>query len=115
MTEPDRPGGASEADRLRAEIAETRAELGETVDALSAKLDVKSRLDEKKVEATETVKAKLNEGVATAKQQAARVGEAATDSDGKPTQPAIGAAIGAGVVFLLVVRRRRRKRRRPIS
>jgi hypothetical protein len=107
----------SEADRVRAEIAQTRAELGETVEALSAKLDVKARMDEKKVEVTENVKAKVEEGVAVAKQQAAQLQAAATDEQGKPKPPAVGAAagVGAGLVLLLLVRRRRRKRRRPIS
>jgi hypothetical protein len=107
----------SEADRIRAEIEETRAELGETVDALSAKLDVKGRLDDKKAEVTEVAKAKVNEGVVTAKQTAARVQEVATDDQGKPTPPAIGAAAGVGALFFLIllIRRRRRKRRQLLD
>jgi len=103
----------SEADQVRAEIAATREELGETVDALSAKLDVKARVEEKKTAAQETVKAKVNEGVDVAKTQAHRLQEAATDEQGKPTPPAIGAAAGAGflLVLLLLLRRRRRRRK----
>lgn len=105
----------SEADRIRAEIAATREELGDTVDALSAKLDVKGRVEDKKDEVTELVKAKMNEGVETAKHTAARVQEVATDDQGKPTPPAIGAAAGAGAfVFLLLLLRRRRKRKRKL-
>ena len=37
----------TEPDALRAEIARTRMELGETVSALAAKVDVKSRAQEK--------------------------------------------------------------------
>jgi LPXTG-motif cell wall-anchored protein len=107
----------SEADRIRAEIEATRADLGETVDALSAKLDVKGRVDEKRAEVTETVKEKANEGVVAAKQTVAKVQDAATDDQGKPTLPAMGAAAGAGflLVLLILLRRRRRKRRNRLD
>ena len=37
-------GGARSADQIRADIAATRAELERTADALSAKLDVRTRV-----------------------------------------------------------------------
>jgi MYXO-CTERM domain-containing protein len=113
----DAAASGSEAERLRAEIEATRAQLGDTVDALSAKLDVKGRVDEKRAEVTDTVKAKIDEGVATAKQGVGRVQEVATDDQGKPTTPAVGAAAGAGalLLLLLLLRRRRRKRRNTLD
>jgi hypothetical protein len=50
MTEPDRlpePGPDAGIDDIEADIERTRRELGTTVGALSAKLDVKTRASEK--------------------------------------------------------------------
>ncbi len=126
MTTPAEPTGAdqgpgagsgtagqplSEADRIRAEILETRAELSRTVEQLGAKLDVKARVADKQAEVTETVKAKVDEGVTTAKQGAAKLQEAATDEQGKPTPQAYAAAGGVFLLLVLLLRRRRRRRR----
>ena len=101
---------------IREQIEQTRERMGDTVDALSAKLDVKSRVEEKRAEVTETVKEKANEGVVAAKQTVAKVQDAATDEQGKPTPPAVGAAAGAGFLFVLIlILRRRRKKRRARS
>jgi MYXO-CTERM domain-containing protein len=101
----------SEADRIRAEIVETRAELSDTVEQLGAKLDVKARVADKQAEVTETVKAKVDEGVTTAKQSAAKLQEAATDEQGNPTPQAFAAAGGVFLLLVLLLRRRRRRRR----
>jgi Protein of unknown function (DUF3618) len=45
-----------QADELRAEIAETRAALGDTVEALAAKADVKARVRVSAAETAERVK-----------------------------------------------------------
>lgn len=83
-------------DRIRAEIAQTRAEMGGTVDAIGYKADVKSRAKESIQDkrdsakesvmgATQTVKEKLvgaKDSVAgTAGDATARVGEATPDSE----------------------------------
>jgi uncharacterized protein DUF3618 len=56
---PDNP------EALRQEIARTRTELGETVEALAAKADVKARAQE----TVDAAKARAHEAVATAKLQ----------------------------------------------
>jgi ElaB/YqjD/DUF883 family membrane-anchored ribosome-binding protein len=95
------------ADQLRAEIAHTRVELGETVQALAAKADVKARLqetaDEAKAKARERLqlaKVEARTAAAEAPQRAQvlvlRLRESVRDNP-KPY------AIAAGVTVLLVV------------
>lgn len=88
------------ADELAAQVEQKRQELGETVDALSARLDVKARSREKVQQARQRVT-----------EQATRAREAATDENGRPTQQAVlvgaaGAGLLAGVVVLALWRRR---------
>jgi hypothetical protein len=54
---------AADPDALRAEIARTRAGLGETVEALAAKADVKARAQEAVHSTVETAKLRMREGV----------------------------------------------------
>ena len=61
-------------DRIRREIEATREEMGDTVDALSYKADVKSRAKEKVVDTKDSLKAKV---VGTTD----RVGDATPDSE----------------------------------
>jgi hypothetical protein len=79
---------SDDPDEIRAQIEETRHELGETVEALAAKADVKAQVKDKAEATKETV------------QQQAR------------QRP--GAFIGAGVAMLvaLVARRRIKARRK---
>lgn len=97
----DSAGGSTSVDapkpgveELQHEVEETRAELAETVEALSAKLDVKSRARDK---------------VAATKQQALdRVAQAkagATDERGRPTPVtlAVTAAVCAVLAGAVVV------------
>lgn len=92
--------GNPDIDKIQADIEQTRQELGETVDALTAKLDVKSRararLDDTKQRAAGQVQ--LAQTRATDLTKNAR--SAATTSDGKPT-PTVLATV-AGVVVTLV-------------
>ena len=48
----------TDPDSLRADIAQTRAELGDTVEALAAKVDVKARAKDKATEVRTGVQAK---------------------------------------------------------
>jgi hypothetical protein len=87
MTTPDQATATPTGrEALEADIAATRESLGETVDALSRKLDVKSRVKASAAETTARVRTRVT------------------------AQPAIPAAVVAGRVlgFALVVWRRRR-------
>lgn len=52
---PQEPGPDAGIDELQSDIEQTRSELGETVGALSDKLDVKGRAQEKAAETKEAV------------------------------------------------------------
>lgn len=128
----DQTSGDAKVAALRQEIAQTRAELGDTVEALAAKADVKARAQEK----VDETKARVNQVVAEAKVAAREKASQAVDSgrelavelrnDPKVparraadrvrtsvrTYPRQWAAIGAVVaVFTLLVARRRRVER----
>jgi hypothetical protein len=72
---PTGSGDLAAADAVRADIAEARAELAATVDALSDKLDVKARTREK---------------VAVARQRTKAVGQRVSDATPEPVRRAIG-------------------------
>jgi ElaB/YqjD/DUF883 family membrane-anchored ribosome-binding protein len=74
-TEPGHPKPPNDVDELRADIAHTRAELGETVQALAAKVDVKARLQETADEA----KARLQSAAEDARTVAAEAPEKAQE------------------------------------
>jgi hypothetical protein len=93
---PAEPGPDAGIDDIQADIERTRTELGETVGALSAKLDVKERTKQKATETKERV-------VDTAH----TMGRVATH-DPKVKMPLIAALlIGALAVGVVVWRRRR--------
>lgn len=93
---PPEPGPDAGIDDIQADIERTRKELGDTVGALSAKLDVKERAKDKVAETKERV-------VDTAH----TVGRVATH-DPKVKMPLIAAlVIGALTVGVVVWRRRR--------
>jgi hypothetical protein len=118
---------APSADEVRAEIYQTRADLAETVDALSDKLDVKGRAKSKADEVSATAKAKAHEVSTTVAEKAtelksqappqvqealdrgaAAIGPAAAKAEPYRSQ----IAAGAGALVLLMMVRRRRKRRK---
>lgn len=100
-----------EQEELRREIERTRAELGETVEALSHKADVKAQAREKVEHAkaqAQQAKAQAMERVEHAKSQA---GEGAQNMQSQARErPAVPLAVGIGVaiVALWLIRRRRR-------
>jgi hypothetical protein len=99
MAQPDstpEPGPDAGVDDIQADIERTRMELGETVGALSAKLDVKERTKQKATEARERV-------VGTAR----TVGQVATH-DPKVKMPLIAALVIGAIAAGVVVWRRRR-------
>jgi hypothetical protein len=109
----------ADPDQLRAEISRTRSELGETVEALAAKADVKARAHE----GVENAKVRVRESVEQAKVNATQVGrELRADPVGSlrvtaqrtrrsvMENPRPWAVIAAFVVFAVVVGYRRRHR-----
>ncbi len=94
MAEHEQPGGndrSADTDRLEAEVEAAREQLGQTVDALGQKMDVKSR-------------ARHGLGDAKARARARLTGE-----DGRLRRE-VPALAGAAVAVLLVVLARRRRR-----
>ena len=92
-------------DEIRADIEEARAELADTVDMLTEKLDVKAQAGRK----ADEVKHAVAERAQHLKESApAPVGSAVDSLAPYRKQIAIGA--GASFVILLVVRRIRRRR-----
>lgn len=108
---PDRPalGKDASAEEVEADIARTREELADTVDALTQKLDVKAQAQNKAYE----LKDRAGEQVHAARVQSGatleQLKESAIDERGqlKPAVPAV--AVGLVAVSLAVVIWRRRQ------
>lgn len=86
-------------EEIQAEIEQTRAQLGESVDALHAKLDVKSRAQDRVAETKRQASAAV-----------ARGKDGLTDEQGS-LRPAVPAAAGVAAVLVVVgvvIWRRRR-------
>lgn len=97
------PGPDAGLAKIQADIEKTRNELGETVEALAAKTDVKARAHDKAVETRERVVDKAH-----AAQAATR--DALTDDRGavRPAFP-VGAVVALLVVVAGIVLWRRRR------
>lgn len=117
MTTPVEPDGSEpdaglSADELQADIERTREQLGNTVDALSEKLDVKAQTRHKMESLKQGGAAKAEAVRARGGEAATKARNAATDGQGKPkTGVLAGAAASAAAVLaagIAVVRRRRR-------
>ncbi|MDG4809127.1 DUF3618 domain-containing protein [Micromonospora sp. WMMD1120] len=120
--------GTGDTEALREEIRRTRVELGETMEALAAKADVKARLRESAEQAKERMREQAAQTVARVRGQAARgagmaraqayekggLVRAQAQDKGELVRrhPLPWAAITAGavatVVILMIVRGRRR-------
>lgn len=94
LEQEDKPEEPTDPDQLRGEIAETREVLGETVEALATKADVKSQAKEKVEEQKARAQAKFGEATERVKEK-----------------PAPVAAVAGGVVALLLLALRRGRRR----
>lgn len=109
------PGPDASAEEIQADIEKTRRELGNTVEALAAKADVKGQAQRKAAEAKTrlTDKAVQAREVVTEKTSAVQAAtqKALTDNTGavKPTVPVAAIVVAAGllVVGILVWRSRR--------
>jgi ElaB/YqjD/DUF883 family membrane-anchored ribosome-binding protein len=111
MAAPDpnrpEPGPDADIDAIEADAEQTRRELGETVEALADKLDVKGRAQDKAAETKEQIIEKANE----AKDQVAARAEALkhTVADNpQRTVPVAAVVLIAALAAGIVVWRRRR-------
>jgi hypothetical protein len=101
MTKPEparpEPGPDADIDDIQTDIEQTRKELGETVEALSAKMDVKQRAKEKAAETKEAVVDKVH------------TVQHATIDDGraKVTVPMAAVAVVGAATLVWFLRRRR--------
>ncbi|MEV0808046.1 DUF3618 domain-containing protein [Micromonospora sp. NPDC050200] len=109
--------GTGDAEALREEIRRTRVELGETMELLAARADVKARLRESAGQAKERMREQAAQTVARMRGQAAQkadVARAQAHEKGGAVRrnPMPWATVAAGavaaVVVLLIVRGRRR-------
>ncbi|MCY1143771.1 DUF3618 domain-containing protein [Actinoplanes sp. Pm04-4] len=118
MSDPQTP---IDPQQLRAEIEQTRADLGDTVEQLAAKADVKARAKQAVGDATDTAREKLaglkdqaaqtagvvSEKAATAKQQLANSDLPEPIRRPLPLAAIVAAAAAVIVTVVVVVRRRR--------
>jgi ElaB/YqjD/DUF883 family membrane-anchored ribosome-binding protein len=114
-TPPPEPGPDAGIDAIQADIEQTRESLGETIEALAAKADVKGRAEDKVAETKDTIveKASDTKQVIVEKAHVAqtKAHDAVTDNTGsvKPTVPIAAAIAAAAVVVIGVVVWRRRR------
>ncbi len=94
----------TEPEALRREIEQTRAELGETVEALAAKADVKARAQD----AVDDVKERARGAVDSVAYQVGKQREKVAELPA-PVRAAIAAAV-VGLLALVIIRRIRSRR-----
>ena len=109
--------GAVTPEALREDIARTREQLGETVEALAAKADVKARVRQKAAGTAGQARQRAAEAVGQAREQARLAGgrlppQVAERVADRPGASAGGAAIAACAVLALTWLLLRRARRR---
>ena len=109
MTERQ-PAEQTDQDQLRDDIEETRAELGDTVDALSQKADVKARVSEKVEDRKAAWRERQGDVKAKVSGARERVSEATPDDAKRAASqvahtaeerpfPAIAVALGLGLLI----------------
>jgi hypothetical protein len=103
------PAASGDPAAIRADIERTRAELGDTVEALAAKTDVKARAQD----AAHAAKVRVQDGVAeTAHAVADEARQVRRVIARRPVPAAAVAGLAAAVTALLVILRQRSSRRR---
>ena len=103
---------SSSEDEIRQDIERTRAQLGETVEALAHKVDVPARVKDKMHDTKQTVQAKAEQATQRLQESTpalqAKAGEMAlplvTTARQRPI-PTTAVAVGVLLVLLLVLRR----------
>lgn len=109
MTGPDprpEPGSDAGIEDIEADIEQTRAELGETVEALTAKMDVKERAREKVDETKERARDKVDATKQRVAETADTVRHTATDNPQRTIPVAAIVLVSAVVVGIVIWRRR---------
>lgn len=106
MSQPTEHDNSSELQRLREEAQRARTDLAETVDALAAKADVKSRVQDKADQTKAQAQQKIIALSAQAKDKAGQAREAARDN------PVPATVLATTVVAVAFGVRRQRTRRR---
>jgi ElaB/YqjD/DUF883 family membrane-anchored ribosome-binding protein len=96
------PSQEKDQEQLQHEIEETRAELGDTVDALAQKADVKARVSEKVEQRKAALRARQEDVKASVDEARERASRATEE---RPF-PAIAVALGLGLVIGWAIRRR---------
>ena len=113
MTPTDQPDETTSksVDEIQADLQQTREQMAETVDALTAKLDVKARAGDQLADTKERATQALHDSAEKAKHTLAQGRDAATDDAGNPTveASAVAAAVVAAVVVVAVLLWRRRR------
>ena len=116
MSEAKAPDGKPDLDALRAEIRLTRAQLGETVEALAAKADVKARVKESAEQTAERVKESATQAAGRVRESTGQavdrvrgsLHDAGYSARRRPVPWLAIAGGAAALIVLLVIRRRRR-------
>jgi hypothetical protein len=114
MTDPDpgrpEPGPDAGVEDIRADIVATRNEVGQTVEALSAKLDVKQQAKQKLDDTKELIADTAQTVRAKGSEVGSKVVDVATDDEGsvRPVVPVAALALVAAVVGVVIWKRRRR-------
>jgi ElaB/YqjD/DUF883 family membrane-anchored ribosome-binding protein len=98
-------------DQIKQEIHETREEMGETVEALAGKADVKAQARQAADERKERLKSKAGEvrakvRGATPEQAQQSAGQLAERARREPMPFAVGGAFAAGLVLGILLKRR---------
>lgn len=125
MTTPQQPrtdaapidgSEAADLEQIQANIEQTREELGETVEALTSKLDVRSRAKSKITDVQNQAIGTLHTGRARVFQLTQSARRSTTDEHGEPTPVVIAAAAGVAAVLVsvLVAGWRRRRSTTPV-
>ncbi len=110
--DPDRPppGKDAGAEEIESDIARTRENLGNTVDELTQKFDVKAQAQNKAYDIKERAGEQVHTAQVRGGEALTRAKTTLTDDQGKvkPAIPAVGAAVLVAAVLALVMWRRRR-------
>jgi cobalamin biosynthesis Mg chelatase CobN len=93
MSDKNGSSAKPDVDALREEIAQTRADLGETVQALAAKADVKARAKEQVEQTKQKVKAQAADATNKAKEAAATATDKVRSVAAQASDKAKGTAV----------------------